>query len=114
MIGTKISSARARVADRGALTQLLDEVPEAEEIRPELSKPYFTRRWQQSMKRSFWITSDGTTAVCLTLTGLDVDEMVAVWVSFDNYRRRAGFTLSASSLSEIIETELGLSVELEN
>jgi hypothetical protein len=40
--------------------------------------------------------------------------MVAIWVSFDDYRRRAGFTLSASTLSEIIEAELGLTVELEN
>lgn len=114
MVGTKISSARAHVADFAALTQLLDEVPEAEEIRAELCKPYFVRRWQQSMKRSFWITSDGTTVSCLTLTGLEVDEMVALWVSFDDYRRRVGFTLSARSLSEIIEAELGLSVELEN
>jgi hypothetical protein len=114
MIGTKISSARARVADRTAMAQLLDEVPEAEEIRAELSKPYFTRRWQQSMQRSFWITSDGTTAVCLTVTGLNVDEMVAIWVSFEDYRRRAGFTLSATALSEIIEAELGLTAELKN
>lgn len=114
MIGTKISSARALIADGRALTRLLDEVPEAEEIRTELSKPYFSRRWQQSMQRSFWITSDGTTAVCLTVTGLDLDEMVVLWVSFDDYRRRTGFTLSATTLGEIIEAELGVTVELEN
>jgi hypothetical protein len=114
VIGTKISSARAHVADSKAVIRLLDEVPEAEQIRPELSRPYFTRRWQQSTQRSFWITSDGTTAQCLTVSGLDVDEMVAVWLSFDDYRRRAGFTLSASTLSQIIQTELGLTVELEN
>jgi hypothetical protein len=114
MIETKISSARALIADARAMAELLDEVPEAQEIRAELSKPYFTRRWQQSMQRSFWITSDGTTAVCLTVTGLDLDEMVALWVSFEDYRRRVGFTLSANTLSQIIEAELGLTVELEN
>jgi hypothetical protein len=66
------------------------------------------------MQRSFWITSDGTTAVCLTLTGLDVDEMVAVWVSFDEYRRRPGFILSAGTLSAIIESEIGVIAEIEN
>ena len=50
------------------------------------------------MKHSFWITSDGTTAECLTLT----------------YRDRLGFTLSASTLSAIIEAEIGLAVEIEN
>jgi len=115
MTGTRISSAQALIADGRGITSLLDEVPEAEEIRPELSKPhFFIRRWQQSMQRSFWITSDGTTALCLTITGLDIDEMVVLWVSFEEYRRRADFTLSATALSQIIEAELGLAVEIEN
>ena len=114
MIETKISSAQALVCDGCAITRLLDEVPEAEEIRKSLSKPYFARKWQQSMQRSFWITSDGTTAVCLTVTGLDIDEMVALWVGFDEHSRRPGFMLSALALGEIIEAELGFSVELGN
>ena len=115
MIETRILSAQALIADGRAITRLLDEVPEAEEIRTQLSKPcFFIRRWQQSMQRSFWITSDGTTALCLTITGLDIDEMVVLWVSFEEYRRRAGFTLSASTLSQIIEAELGLTVEIED
>lgn len=114
IVETKISDARALVADSAAVARLLDEVPGAEEIRTELCKPYFTRRWQQSTKRSFWIASDGLTAVCLTLTGLEVDEVVAIWVSFDEYRRRPGFTFSANTLSEIIEEQIGLSVEIEN
>jgi hypothetical protein len=114
MTETKISSAQALVSDSCAITKLLDEVPEAEEIRRALSEPYFNRKWQQSMQRSFWITSDGTTAVCHTVTGLDVDEMVALWISFDEHRRRPGFILSALALGEIIEAELGFTVELEN
>lgn len=110
---TRISAARALAADPAALRRLLDEVPDADEIRPQLCRPYFTRRWQQSMKRSFWISSDGTTAVCLTLTGLDVDEIVAVWVGFDDYRRRPGFALSARTLSEIIEAEIGIVAEID-
>jgi hypothetical protein len=111
---TRISAVRALAADPAALRRLLDEVPDAEEIGPQLGRPYFTRRWQQSMQRSFWISSDGTTALCLTLTGLDMDEMVAVWVSFDDYRRRPGFALSAHTLGEIIETEIGIVAEIDN
>jgi len=110
---TRISAARALAADPAALRRLLDEVPDAEEICGQLCRPYFTRRWQQSMKRSFWISSDGTTAVCLTLTGLDVDEMVAVWISFDDYRRRPDFALSARTLGEIIEAEIGVVAEID-
>jgi len=114
MVAKTISTTRALVADGIAVGRLLDEVPDAEEIRTELDKPYFTRRWQQSMSRSFWITSDGTTAVCLTLSGLDLDETVALWVCFDAHRRRAGFELSAHTLGEIIESEIGLIVGIEN
>lgn len=110
---TRITSAQALVADSTALMRLLDEVPDAGEICLELSKPYFTRRWRHSDQHSFWIASDGTTAVCHTLTGLELDEVIALWLSFDDYRRRPGFTLSASSLCKIIETELGLTVELD-
>jgi hypothetical protein len=110
---TRITSAQALVADSGALMQLLDEVPDAGEICVELSRPYITRRWRHSDQHSFWIASDGTTAVCHTLTGLELDEVIALWLSFDDYQRQPGFTLSASSLGKIIETELGVSVELD-
>lgn len=110
---TRITSAQALVADPGALMRLLEEVPDAGEICPELSKPYFTRRWRPSDQHSFWIASDGTTAVCHTLTGLELDEVIALWLSFDDYRRRPGFALSASWLGTIIETELGLTVEMD-
>ena len=110
---TRITSAQALVADSTALMRLLEEVPDADEIRVELSKPYFTRRWRHTDRHSFWIASDGTTAACHTLTGLELDEMIALWLSFDDYRRRPGFALSASSLGEMIETELGLTVELD-
>ncbi len=114
MTATRISSARAPVGDDRALRNLLEEVPEAEELPALLRQPCFARRWQHSMQRSFWISSDGNTALCLTLTGLDIDEMVAIWVAFDGYRTRPGFSLCAASLGEIIEAELGVDVELES
>jgi hypothetical protein len=103
---TRITSTQALVTDSTALMRLLEEVPDAREICLELSKPYFTRRWRHSDQHSFWIASDGT-------TGLGLDEVIALWLSFDDYRRRPGFTLSASSLGKMIESELGLTVELE-
>ena len=113
MVAKTISTARALVADGVALSRLLDEVADAEETRTELDKPYFTRRWQHSMNRSFRITSDGTTAVCLILTGLDVDETITLWVCFDRHRRRARLNLSAS-ISSQIQAEIGLTVEVDD
>ena len=113
MVAKTISTTRALIADGVALDELLHEVPETEGIRAELAKPCLVRRWQHSASRSFWITSDGTTAVCLTLRGLDLDETVALWVCFDVHRRD-DFVLSAHTLSEIIKAEIGLSVEIED
>ena len=111
---TRITSGQALVTDSTALRRLLEEVPDAGEICTELSKPYFTRRWRHSDQHSFWIASDGTTVVCHTLTGLELDEVIALWLSFEDHRRRPGFALSASSLCNIIETELGLTVALDD
>jgi hypothetical protein len=114
MVAKTIATTSALVADSRALSRLLVNVPDADEIRTELHKPYFTRRWQASMSSSFWITSDGTTAVCLTLSGLDLDETIAIWLCFDEHRRRPGSLLSACTLSTVIEAEIGLRVEIAN
>jgi hypothetical protein len=114
MVARTISTTRAIVTDGMALSRLLDEVPDGEEIRTELDKPYFTRRWRHSVSRSFWITSDATTAVCLTVSGLNLDETVSLWVCFDQHWRRVGFNLSACTLSQIIQAEIGLTVEIED
>ncbi len=111
MVEARITSAQASVADSVALVRLLDAVPDAGEISLELSKPYFTRRWAHSGRQSYCIESDGTTAVCHTLTGIELEAVIALWLSFDDYRRRPGLTLSARLLGRIIETELGLTVE---
>jgi len=113
MAEARITSAQALVADSIALMGLLKEVPDGNEICLELAKPYFTRRWRRADEHSFWIASDGTTAVCHTLTGLELYEVIALWLSLDDYRRLPGFTLSANALGKIIETELGLTVELD-
>ena len=66
------------------------------------------------MQRSFWIESDGNTvpAVLHARQALTPLINVAIWVAFDGYQSKPGFRLSASSLAEIIEAELGVAVEL--
>src|SRR6185437_8934048 len=102
MVAKTISTTGAPIADGVALNELLNEVSDAEDIRAELTKPCFVRRWQHSVGRSSWITSDGTTAACLTLSGLDLDETVALRVCFDVHWQREDFVLSAHILSEIV------------
>jgi hypothetical protein len=108
----RICAHEARVADGRAIYRLLAGVPRSEEIRFQLSRPYFARRWEQATQRSFWISSNGDMATCLTLSGLSADETVAIWISADEQRLPHGSLLSA--LCEVIRAELGLAVELMN
>jgi len=113
VVGT-ISSRHALVADGMALRRLLGEVPDAADIKTEFDKPYFSWRWQHIPSRRFWLTSDGTTVVCLTLSGLGLEETIAPWICFDVHRWRSGLSLSAEILSEVIRAEIGLIVEIES
>lgn len=113
MDDARIFSGTAHVVDRAALDRLLEGVPLAQEICACLDRPYFARRWKSSEEQSFWISSDGTTTTRLIVTGLDVDETIAVWFSYDEYHRRTGAALSANILREIIWSELDVHAEIE-
>ena len=113
MTDATISSVSARVADRNAVDRLLEGVPVSKEICTSLHHPFFARRWESSCERSFWILSDGTTATRLVVTGLNIDETIAIWVCYDEYCKRPGFALSAGALREIIRLELNVHAELE-
>jgi len=69
---------------------------------------------QHSTARTFWVTSDGTKAACLRPSGMDLDETVALRICFDEHWRHAPFNLSPRTLSEVIATELGFTVEIES
>lgn len=107
-----ITSVSAQVADRTAVDGLLEGVPLSQEICTRLDRPCLVRRWESSCERSFWILSDGTTATRLVVTGLNLDETIAIWVCYDEYRKRPGFALSADALREIIRSELNVHAEL--
>lgn len=108
-----ISFVTAQVADHAAVYRMLEGVPLSQEICADLYRPYFARRWDPSCERSFWISSDGTTVTCLAVTGLNVDETIAIWVGYDDYRSRGGLEFSATALREIIRSELDVHAELE-
>lgn len=113
MPGITISSVSAQVADRAAVDRLLEGVPLSQEISASLHRPYFARRWDASSERSFWISSDGTRTIRLAVTGLSIDETIAIWICYDDYRSREGHEVSACRLREIIRGELDVHVELE-
>lgn len=107
-----ISSLRAQVADRAAVDRMLEGVPHSQEICAGLYRPYFARRWDASRECSFWISSDGTETTRLIVTGLSIDETIALWVGYDDYCWRGGLEFSAIALREIIRSELDVHAEL--
>jgi len=113
MTEVMITSVSAQVADRAAVNQMLEGAPLPEDICAGLDRPYFGRRWDSSGERSFRISSDGTTTTGLAVTGLNVDETIAIWIGYDDCRSRGEFELSAIALREIIGRELHVHAELE-
>lgn len=113
MTEVTISCVSAQVADRAAVDHMLEDVPLSQEISAVLHRPCFARRWDASCERSFWISSDGTTTTRLSVVGLNIDETIAIWVCYDDYRSRGGLELSAAALREIIRSELDVHAELD-
>jgi hypothetical protein len=112
MDDVRILSLRACISDEAAMASLLQNVPDAEAIRAELAQPCFTWRCQGPLQRSYWIAGDGQSALCLTVLGLNLDEVIAVWLAVDERRGRPGFTLSAPVLRDVIREELGIRAEV--
>jgi hypothetical protein len=111
---TRIASTSARVTDLTEVCRMLDGLHNAGRIRNKLSKRMFARQWHEASERSFWITSDGATASCLTVSGLTADETATLGRSFDERRAHVEFVLSACTLRDMIEAELDVTADLVN
>lgn len=112
MDDVRILSLRACISDSAAMARLLQNVPDADAIRAELAQPCFTWRSQGAAQRSYWIAGDGEHALCLTVLGLNHDEVIAVWLAVDERRGQPGFTLSAPVFRDILREELGVRAKI--
>jgi hypothetical protein len=111
---TLVASVSAQVANVAATCRMLEGLRHAQRIRKNLSRPLFVRQWHQATERSFWITSDGSTALCLTVSGLTADQTATIGKSFDERRVYTELPLSACTMRDIIEAELDVAVSLVN
>ncbi|MDA8348902.1 MAG: hypothetical protein M0038_08885 [Pseudomonadota bacterium] len=112
MDDVRILSLRARISDAAAMARLLQNVPDADAVRAELAQPCFTWRCQGATQHSYWLAGNGETALCLTVLGLNLDEVIAVWLAVDERRGQPGFTFSAQVLRDFIREELGVRAEV--
>ncbi|HTX24880.1 MAG TPA: hypothetical protein VMD03_09505 [Steroidobacteraceae bacterium] len=87
-----VRRAEAQVVDRAALDRLLEHLPEADEVRPRLSEPFFARAWDGEAQRDYWVASDGQRVTCYTIIGLTLKQAAAVRVRWDAKRGRAELT----------------------
>jgi hypothetical protein len=93
---------------------LLAAAPLAAQIRGRLIEPLLFQHWDELAQRAIWISSDGSQARCVTVSGLSTSEMADLWVSFYERLSRAKFNLSPQLVREIIEAEMDVSVVLVN
>lgn len=105
----RVVRADARIDDAIALKNLLAQLPEAEEVSPQLRKQFFARAWEKEGARDYWIVSDGELATCYTVHGLTLKQAAAVRVQWDTMMNRP--TLTERLLAELISAQTGATVE---
>lgn len=96
------------------LGRLCLAIPPLTEIRDKLSRPLLFQHWDDSAQSAIWIASDGDDVRCVTVSGLSVAEMGAIWISFNERLSRANFDISAQLVRDIIEAEIDVVVALVN
>ncbi|MGH8150465.1 MAG: hypothetical protein ACRETB_10900 [Steroidobacteraceae bacterium] len=102
----------ALLDDRGALDRLLAPLPEAHDLRPRLSAPFFARAWDARAQLDHWISSDGVRVVCFTVSGLSLKQAAEIRVRWD--AAHGGEELSEDRLAEIVARQTGSLVTLES
>ncbi len=105
-----VQRGEAQLSDGPALDRLLKDLPEAEEVRPRLSEPFFARAWDSETQRDHWVTSDGERVTCYTISGLTLQQAAAVRVHWD--ARKGRVELSEDVLADLIARQTGSSVTL--
>jgi hypothetical protein len=99
----------ARVDNPADLKSMLAQLPEAEEVGPQLAKQFFARAWEKQAARDYWIMSDGKLATCFTVCGLTLKQAAAVRVQWDTMADRP--QLTERTLAELISAQTGATVE---
>ncbi|HUK03203.1 MAG TPA: hypothetical protein VLW26_13070 [Steroidobacteraceae bacterium] len=105
-----VQRVRAGVEDSAALDQLLQRLPEAHELRPRLTAPFFVRAWDADAQQDHWVAGNGVHVECFTIGGLTLKQAAAVRVCWDNFAN--GTELTEQRLADVIATQTGSSVTL--
>lgn len=100
----------ALLRDDAALGKLLEQVPEANELRPRLAAEFFGRAWDPQTQRDYWVVSDGAHVSCLTICGLTLKQAAAVRVRWDSLRKQP--RLTEVVLADLVAAETGGAVTL--
>jgi hypothetical protein len=106
----RVLRADAHVDDELSLRRLLESLPEADEIRAQLSRRFFARAWDKDSNRDYWVRSDGKQAACFTVCGLTLKQAAAVRVRWDALTSTVD--LSERILGELVSAETGETVQV--
>jgi len=106
-----VFEAAARANDSAALARLLKLVPAALEIRPLLREKYFGQVYDTNAKRDYWLGSDGTTVVCVTIAGVTQEDAVKMRLIFE---QRTDHTLNAKIAARVASIVTDKPVDLVN
>jgi hypothetical protein len=99
-----VEEIRAQLGDEVALAKLLASIPLPHSVRPLLRKPFFGRKWDCTRELDHWFASDGTTVLCLEISGVSASVALRMRLRFDDLRNASpGLHLSRKVVHGLLE-----------
>ena len=100
----QIEELEARLADDVALANLLASIPLPRSVRPLLRRSFFGRKWNPVHQIDHWFGSNGTTVVCVKISGATAAATARMRMRFDDLRSASpGLQPSRKILHSLIE-----------
>jgi hypothetical protein len=106
-----VFEAAARANDSAALARLLKLVPASLEMGPLLREKFFGQVYDRDAKRDYWLGSDGTTVVCVTIAGVTQEDAAKMRLIFE---QRTDRTLNAKMAARVASIVTDKPVDLLN
>jgi hypothetical protein len=105
-----VSVSDAPIDDETALLLLLQPLPEAEQLRPDLRPGgvFFGHVWHREASRDYWIASDGKRVVRFAIEGLSLQKAWELRRFWDSVRNgNPDIELDVANLADMIEGVTG-------
>ncbi|MBV8798780.1 MAG: hypothetical protein JO208_03075, partial [Alphaproteobacteria bacterium] len=100
-----------------AFARFLEPIPKSEQLRALLGRREFsTQYYDEETRRDFWVGSDGSVVVCVTIADIGLEDAARVRLLQQQRSQECGgkFVLSHETVALLVSEALGGTIRLAN